>query len=299
MHTLRADGARKVLQGITSVAEVLRATEEEASSQIARLQAARRAGQGVPVYDEYRGRRRPQGVRQPGRTPGASSTPRAREARARSCGATASSSPSSRSRPPRRASPRPRAAAASPCPPFSRISSLDLALLTRQASTLVGAGIPLVESLGALTEQAENPRLKSVLGEVRDRVNQGTSLADAFAQSKAFPDLYVSMVRAGEAGGALEHGADAPGRLPREPGAAAEQGELDPHLSRRDVRLRNAGGGRAGDGGAAPDHRAAREPQPAAALLYALDHRGLPLRAELVVGARARRRARSCSACAC
>jgi len=89
-------------------------------------------------------------------------------------------------------------------PSFQRISALDLALLTRQASTLVGAGIPLVESLGALTEQAENPRLKSVLGEVRDRVNQGTSLADALAQSKAFPDLYVSMVRAGEAGGALE-----------------------------------------------------------------------------------------------
>jgi general secretion pathway protein F len=89
-------------------------------------------------------------------------------------------------------------------PSFQRISSLDLALLTRQASTLIGAGIPLVESLGALTEQAENPRLKSVLGEVRDRVNQGVSLADAFEQSKAFPDLYVSMVRAGEAGGALE-----------------------------------------------------------------------------------------------
>jgi general secretion pathway protein F len=89
-------------------------------------------------------------------------------------------------------------------PSFQRISALDLALLTRQASTLVGAGIPLVEGLGALTEQVENPRLKSVLGVVRDRVNQGSSLADALAQSKAFPDLYVSMVRAGEAGGALE-----------------------------------------------------------------------------------------------
>jgi general secretion pathway protein F len=89
-------------------------------------------------------------------------------------------------------------------PVFNRISPLDLALLTRQASTLIGAGIPLVEGLGALTEQVENPRLKSVLGEVRDRVNQGSSLADALAQSKAFPDLYVSMVRAGEAGGALE-----------------------------------------------------------------------------------------------
>jgi general secretion pathway protein F len=69
---------------------------------------------------------------------------------------------------------------------------------------LIGAGIPLVEALGALTEQTENHRLKSVLGQVRDRVNEGTSLADALGQSEVFPDLYVSMVRAGEAGGALE-----------------------------------------------------------------------------------------------
>jgi general secretion pathway protein F len=88
--------------------------------------------------------------------------------------------------------------------PFRRVSPLDLALVTRQAATLIGAGIPLVEGLGALTEQTENPRLKSVLGQVRDRVNEGTSLADALGQSEVFPDLYVSMVRAGEAGGALE-----------------------------------------------------------------------------------------------
>ncbi len=88
--------------------------------------------------------------------------------------------------------------------PFRRVSPLDLALLTRQAATLIGAGIPLVEALGALTEQTENHRLKSVLGQVRDRVNEGTSLADALGQSEVFPDLYVSMVRAGEAGGALE-----------------------------------------------------------------------------------------------
>ena len=89
-------------------------------------------------------------------------------------------------------------------PSFQRISGMDLALLTRQASTLVGAGIPLVEGLAALTEQVETPRLKAVVGGVRDRVNEGASFADALAQAGAFPDLYVSMVRAGEAGGALE-----------------------------------------------------------------------------------------------
>ena len=89
-------------------------------------------------------------------------------------------------------------------PSFQRISSLDLALVTRQASTLLSAGIPLVEALAALTEQVENTRLKSVLAQARDRVNEGATFADALAQSGVFPDLYVSMVRAGEAGGALE-----------------------------------------------------------------------------------------------
>ncbi|HVH19984.1 MAG TPA: type II secretion system inner membrane protein GspF [Myxococcota bacterium] len=85
-----------------------------------------------------------------------------------------------------------------------RVSAFDLALATRQAATLLGAGIPLVDSLRALTDQVENPRLKAVYGQVRERVNQGASFADALGASKIFPDLYVSMVRAGEAGGALE-----------------------------------------------------------------------------------------------
>jgi general secretion pathway protein F len=85
-----------------------------------------------------------------------------------------------------------------------RISAFDLALATRQAATLLGAGIPLVDSLRALTDQVENPRLKAVFGQVREHVNQGASFADALGASRVFPDLYVSMVRAGEAGGALE-----------------------------------------------------------------------------------------------
>jgi general secretion pathway protein F len=89
-------------------------------------------------------------------------------------------------------------------PSFQRIAPLELAVVTRQAATLIGAGIPLVEGLAALTDQAENPRLKSVLGQVRDRVNEGASFADALEQAGPFPGLYVSMVRAGEAGGALE-----------------------------------------------------------------------------------------------
>ncbi len=85
-----------------------------------------------------------------------------------------------------------------------RVSPMDLALATRQLSTLVGAGIPLVEALAALTQQVEGARLKSVIGQIRDKVNQGSSLADAMAQAGPFSDLYVGMVRAGETGGALE-----------------------------------------------------------------------------------------------
>ena len=90
---------------------------------------------------------------------------------------------------------------------FSFLRSIpgsDLALATRQLATLLGAGIPLVESLGALTEQVEHARLKSVIGQVRDRVNEGATLADALARAGPFSELFVSMVRAGEAGGALE-----------------------------------------------------------------------------------------------
>jgi general secretion pathway protein F len=89
-------------------------------------------------------------------------------------------------------------------PSLRRIGSLDLALATRQLSTLVGAGVPLVQALSALTEQVESARLKGVVGHVRDRVNEGASLAEALAQSGPFSDLYVGMVRAGEEGGALE-----------------------------------------------------------------------------------------------
>ena len=85
-----------------------------------------------------------------------------------------------------------------------RVSMLDLALATRQLSTLVGAGVPLVQALSALTEQVEGARLKGIIGRIRDRVNEGATLADAMAQAGPFSDLYVGMVRAGEAGGALE-----------------------------------------------------------------------------------------------
>ncbi len=86
-----------------------------------------------------------------------------------------------------------------------RVSPLELTVLTRQLSTLVGAGLPLVQCLSALTEQVENPKLKSIIAEVRGMVNEGSSFADALAQyPRVFSDFFTNMIRAGEQSGALE-----------------------------------------------------------------------------------------------
>ncbi len=89
---------------------------------------------------------------------------------------------------------------------FSRgVSSQDIAVMSRQLATLVAAGIPLVESLTALVDQVENLKLKRALSDVREKVNEGSSLAEAMrSHPKVFSDLFVNMVRAGEASGALE-----------------------------------------------------------------------------------------------
>jgi len=77
--------------------------------------------------------------------------------------------------------------------------------MSRQLATLLGAGVQLVDALGTLSEQSVRPALKRILSQVRERVREGSSLADALANHGAtFSDLYVGMVRAGEAAGALE-----------------------------------------------------------------------------------------------
>ena len=88
---------------------------------------------------------------------------------------------------------------------LGRVKLEDITVMTRQLSTLVGASIPLVESLSALYEQTESPAMKKTVAQVRDAVNEGLSFADALAQHKrVFSDLYVNMVRSGEASGALD-----------------------------------------------------------------------------------------------
>lgn len=86
-----------------------------------------------------------------------------------------------------------------------RVSAQELGVTTRQLATLLNAGVTLVESLTAMVDQAENDYLKLVLSQVKQRVNEGSSLADAMAMhSKVFPPLYCNMVKAGESSGALD-----------------------------------------------------------------------------------------------
>ena len=86
-----------------------------------------------------------------------------------------------------------------------RVSAVELSVMTRQLSTLVGAGLPLVQCLNALSEQVAHPRLKKVLAEVKDLVNEGASFGDALARyPRVFSEFYVNMVRAGELSGALD-----------------------------------------------------------------------------------------------
>jgi general secretion pathway protein F len=88
---------------------------------------------------------------------------------------------------------------------FRGISGLDLALLTRQLATLVKAGLPLEESLLAVSEHTEKPRLKSILLGVRAKVLEGHSLASGLDEfPHAFPPVYRATVMAGEQAGQLD-----------------------------------------------------------------------------------------------
>jgi general secretion pathway protein F len=88
---------------------------------------------------------------------------------------------------------------------FARVKKAEVGAFTRQLATLINAGIPLAQALGAQFEQIENPKFKPIVGEVRTAVNEGSSLADAMAKHpEAFDGLYVSMVRAGEMAGNLD-----------------------------------------------------------------------------------------------
>ena len=82
----------------------------------------------------------------------------------------------------------------------------DISVFTRQMATLVQAGLPLLRSLEVMTRQQEKkPKFKEMLDKVSEKVSSGGNLSDGLAiYPKTFDNLYVNMVRAGEAGGVLE-----------------------------------------------------------------------------------------------
>ena len=90
-----------------------------------------------------------------------------------------------------------------------RVKLKELAVMSRQMATMIGAGLSLLRTLSILSEQTEGKALAKVLGKIRDEVETGVSTSDAFAKhANVFPPLMISMVRAGEAGGFLEGALD-------------------------------------------------------------------------------------------
>ncbi len=85
------------------------------------------------------------------------------------------------------------------------VSAADLSLFTRRLATLVASSVPLFEAMGSLCEQEENGPLRQALVRVKERIAEGASLSRALAaEPSIFGESYVSMVAAGEAGGALD-----------------------------------------------------------------------------------------------
>jgi len=86
-----------------------------------------------------------------------------------------------------------------------KVATRDIVIFTRMFSTMINSGLPLVQAMGILAEQSENPNLRDVTKAVVFDVESGNTVADALRKHpNAFTDLYVNMVAAGEAGGILD-----------------------------------------------------------------------------------------------
>lgn len=90
-------------------------------------------------------------------------------------------------------------------PGSSGVKGKDLTIFTRQLSTMISAGVPILRALTTLKDQTESPALKAALEQVGPDVQGGMQLSDALAKHpKIFSSIYVNMVAAGEAGGILD-----------------------------------------------------------------------------------------------
>jgi type IV pilus assembly protein PilC len=86
-----------------------------------------------------------------------------------------------------------------------KVKDKEMAIFTRQFSTMIDAGLPLVQCLNILAEQSESKTLRGVTGQVARQVEAGSTLADALRRHpRTFDDLFTNLVEVGEAGGILD-----------------------------------------------------------------------------------------------
>jgi type IV pilus assembly protein PilC len=90
-------------------------------------------------------------------------------------------------------------------PPRPRVRTKDIAVMTRQLATMINSGIPLLESMEILEEQATDPGFKVVLDKVIERIRSGSDFSSALSEhTRLFSKIYVNMIRAGESSGQLD-----------------------------------------------------------------------------------------------
>ncbi len=88
---------------------------------------------------------------------------------------------------------------------FSKVKKTEITMITRQLATLLNAGFPLVGAIDTLIPQAESKAFQKTLSQIKDSIEEGSSLAAALSEyPNVFSDVYINMVRAGEASGTLE-----------------------------------------------------------------------------------------------
>lgn len=88
---------------------------------------------------------------------------------------------------------------------YQPISLKDMVIFSRQFASMIEAGVAMLRALNVLTEQTQNPRLRKALMQIKYEIEQGSTLSDSLEKHpKIFDRLFISMVRAGEAGGVLD-----------------------------------------------------------------------------------------------
>jgi type II secretory pathway component PulF len=87
---------------------------------------------------------------------------------------------------------------------FSKVKPKELKIFTRQMKVMLNGGLPLIQCIESMEQQAKSEKLRSVIADIRKRINQGDSLSGAMSHHPSvFNNLFVNMIRAGEASGAM------------------------------------------------------------------------------------------------